>query len=171
MNLGEIRIHCARLGYGHAKQLGQLYGFVHRLADVDFIADQHQRHSGLDEQLRGTLDLGGIGPDAHAGVDFFLRDDLRADLLIIEIRMPRGVSRPVGRRPRCLERAAYRLGNHVRVPGEPGIFGDRLNDLLLVGDLFETISAGAPGLIGTVAVENERRLLFEGVEHLPHGVH
>ncbi|HZE46969.1 MAG TPA: hypothetical protein VE087_08830, partial [Xanthobacteraceae bacterium] len=31
-------------------------------------------------------------------------------------------------------------------------------------------AAGAAGLVGAIAVEDERRLLLEGVEHLSHGV-
>src|SRR5260370_1013586 len=78
--------------------------------------------------------------------------------------------RAAGRRPRCLEAAGYRLGQHFGAPREPGVLGQRLDDLLLVGDLLEAVASRAPRLIGAVAVEDERRLLLVGVEHLPHGV-
>src|SRR5207302_140105 len=53
---------------------------------------------------------------------------------------------------------------------EPGVLGKRRDQLLLVGDLLEAVAPGAAGLVGAIAVEDERRLLLEGVEHLSHGV-
>jgi len=145
--------------------------FRRRLGRGDLVPDDEQRHLRLDQQLRGALDLGGVGPYAHARIDFVLGDDLGVGLLVVEVGVPGDVARALRRRPRRLEAAAHGLRDHIGPPREPGVLGHRLHDLLLVGDLLEAVAARAAALVGAVAVEDQRRLLLVGVEHLPHGVH
>ena len=45
-----------------------------------------------------------------------------------------------------------------------------MDHLLLVGDLLEAVAAGAPCLVGAIGIDDERRLLLEGVEHLADGI-
>src|SRR5215475_65220 len=103
-------------------------------------------------------DLLGVGPHPHARIDALLRDDLGAHALVVVVGMPGDVGGAVRRRPRRLETAADGLRDHVRPPREPAVLGDRLDDLLLVGDLLETVAPGATRLVGAVGVDDERRL-------------
>ena len=170
MRLREIGIELAHLRHRHAEHLGKLHRLGGRLGLVDLVADDHERHPRLDQELGGALDLVGIGPHPHARIDQLLRDDLGAHALVVEVGVPRDVGGPVGRRPCRLEAAADGFRNHVGSAREPAVLGDRLDDLLLVGHLLEPVAAGAPGLVGAVGVDDQRRLLLEGVEHLPDGV-
>ena len=170
VRLREAGEDLPRLRHRHAEQLGELHRLRHGPGVVHLVADDHERHPRLGEQLRRALELRRIGPHAHARIDFLLRDDFGANALVVEVRMPRRVGRAIGRRPGRLERAAHGLWDHVRAAREPGVLGERRDQLLLVGDLLEAVAPGAAGLVGAIAVEDERRLLLEGVEHLTHGV-
>ena len=170
MRLGEVGIELAHLRHRHAEHLGQLHRLGRRLRLVDLVADDHERHPRLDQELRRALDLIRIGSHPHARIDQLLRDDLGADALVVVIGMPGNVGGAVGRRPCRLEAAANGLRDHVRSSRQPGVLGDRLDDLLLVGDLLEAVTSGTPGLVGAVGIDDERRLLLEGVEHLADGI-
>ena len=89
---------------------------------------------------------------------------------LVVVLVPRDVGRPVRRGPRRLERAADRLRDHVGAAREPGVLGERLDDLLLVGDLLEAVASGAAGLVGAVGVDHQRGLFLERVDHLADGV-
>src|SRR5215471_17170038 len=84
-----------------------------------------------------------IWTHAHARIDEVLRDDLGAYPFVVAIRMPGDVGRTVGRRPGRLECATNGLRDHVWPACQPRVLGDRLDHLLLVGDLFEA-GASAP---------------------------
>ena len=170
MRLGEIRVELAHLRHWHAEHLGELDRLCRRLGLVDLIADHHQRHSGFDQELGGARDLIGIGPHPHARVLQFLRDDLGARTFVVEIGMPGDVGGAVRRGPCRLETAPHRFRNHVGAPGEPRVLGDRLDDLLLVGNLLEAVATGTTRLVGAIGIDDERRLLLERVEHLADGI-
>ena len=98
------------------------------------------------------MNLVRVWPHTHARIDQALVDDLGADALVIVVRMPGDVGRPVGGRPRRLEAATDGFRNHVWAAREPSVFGDRLDDLLLVRGLLETIPPSAARLIGAIGV-------------------
>ena len=171
MSLRKIGIHLARLRDGHAQQFRQLHRFCYGLGVVNLITHVEQRHLRIEQQPGGTFNLHRIGPHAHARVNLVMRNDFGLHPLVVEIRMPRRIGRAIGRRPRGLKGAAYGFRDHVGAACQPTVFGQRRNQLFLIGYLFKTIAPGAPRLIGAITIKHQRRLLFKRIEHLPHGVH
>ncbi len=170
MAFREVGVELAYLRDRHAEQLGELHRLGGGLRLVDLVAHHHQRHPGLDQEPGGALHVVRVGPHPHARIELILRDDLGLHPLVVEVGMPRDVGGPVGRGPRCLEGAPHGFRDHVAPAREPGVFGDRLDHLLLVEHLLEAVAPGAPRLVGAVGVEDERGLLLVGVEHLADGV-
>ena len=84
--------------------------------------------------------------------------------------MPGNIGGAVRRGPRRLESAADGFRDHVRPAREPGVFGDRLDDLLLVEHFLEAVTPRPLRLVGAVGIDDERRLLLLRVEDLPDGV-
>ena len=171
MGLGEIGVELAHLRHRHAEEFGELRGLGGGLGLVDFVADDQERHPGLDQELGGARDLVRVRAHPHARVELLLRDDVGAHPIVVVVGMPGDVGGAERRRPRRLEGAAHGFRDHVGPARQPREFRDRLGELFLVGDLLEAVAAGAARLVGAVGVDDERRLFLPGVEDLAHGIH
>ncbi len=55
MAFREVGVELAHLRHRHAEQLGELHRLGGGLGLVDLVADHHQRHPGLDQELGGAL--------------------------------------------------------------------------------------------------------------------
>jgi hypothetical protein len=88
MGFRKIRVELAHLRHRHAEHFGELDRLGGGLRLVDFVADDHQRHLGFDQKLRGALHLVGVRTNAHARIDLHLIDDLGAHTFVVVVGVP-----------------------------------------------------------------------------------